>query len=330
MRFNVLLAIACLAIGASAGWFLKPDPSSDSEEKIASGGATKDPISKRTNRPGISDRQISKRDKVESTSSRGATIMKFGDSSEDMGKVQEQVASMFKKRQMDQLNDRITELVAKLSLTPDQEKALREAAEKGLGDFDGIFNGEADLTEIGKLMNNDGLEESLADLLTPEQSEQYEALKERELANRVEARALNDLARLSSLDLSQDQKDAAYEILYQQAQTAIESEGPANGMLSMVTNGFGIEVDSSSLGFASAVVVGGDDSSADSGEPVDPQAAMQRAREQMEQRVNEQVEALRPVLNETQLEQYRRDLQRRQGGFFLGEETIEGIEVEVE
>lgn len=330
MRFNVLLAIACLAIGASAGWFLKPDPSSNVNDQLASGNTTKDQGSKGVNSLDSSDRQVSKRGKVESTSSRGATIMKFGDSSEDMGKIQEQMASMFKKRQLNRLNDRITELVAKLKLSPEQEKALREATEKGLGDYDGIFNGEADLTEIGKLMNNDGLEESLADLLTPEQSEQYEALKERELANRIEARALNDLARLSNLDLSQDQKDAAYEILYQQARTRIESEGPANGMVSMVTNGFGIEVDSSSLGFASAVVVGGEEGSTENSEPVDPQTAMQRAREQMEQRVNEQVEALRPVLNETQLEQYRRDLQRRNGGFFLGEEVIERIEVEAE
>ena len=82
---------------------------------------------------------------------------------------------------------------------------------------------------MSELFNTDVIDEALAEILTPEQQEELEAVKKREIANKVEAQALKELAKLSNLDLSQEQKDAAYDILYKNAETSVGNETPATG-----------------------------------------------------------------------------------------------------
>ncbi|MGB0328668.1 MAG: hypothetical protein ACPGJR_14180 [Akkermansiaceae bacterium] len=179
-------------------------------------------------------------------------------------------------------------------------------------------------------MQSDGIDEALVDILTTEQVEEHKAVKKRERANRVEARALQELARLSDLDLTQDQKDAAYDILYQQAEESVGDGTPAQGMLSVVTDGFGIEVNSDALDLPTAVIPANDDAASGTAKS-DPQTLMIVAREGMEQRINERVNFLRPVLSEAQLEQYQRSLELRQGSLFtefLGETEVGGADGE--
>ena len=234
-----------------------------------------------------------------------------------------------KKRQMDKINARIAKLTAELDLTPEQQAKLRQTLEAKLNGFESMFSGDGDpsqMNELSMLLSGNGTDQVLESLLTPEQKAAHEALKTRELANRVESKALKSLAKLSFLDLSQQQKDAAYAILYADAETTAETTSPENTMLSLMTDGMGIDLDFEDLGLSGALEM---EESVASGERPDPAEVMARMKESRMQRVNEKVEALRPVLNETQLEAYRKNLESKSegmlGGMFGGME-VRGLE----
>jgi len=95
---------------------------------------------------------------------------------------------------------------------------------------------------------NGGVDDALTDLLTPGQKEAHDALQKRELANKVEATALKNLAKLSFLDLSQEQKDAAYDIPSSKAEKAVAKSSPEAAMVSFIGGGRGIDFDLDDLG----------------------------------------------------------------------------------
>ena len=209
MKFNIILATICLALGATIAWVAKPDPTSTAPQVENE----TDKPSKAQAAPSSSDdkREISERKIVESGNALESTIIPFGEEGDNPegNRMQDRMSQMFKKRQMAKLDARIAKLVNQLNLTPAQEAALRKAAEEkmeGLGD---LFSGNGDRSNLANMMKGDGIDEALADILTPGQLEEHEEVKKRELANKVEAKALKNLAKLSNLDLSQEQKDAA-------------------------------------------------------------------------------------------------------------------------
>ena len=219
---------------------------------------------------------------------------------------------MMKKRRMAKLDARISKLVAQLNLTPEQEAALRKAAEESPGDVSAMTSGDFDPSKLAELSGNGTFDEALAEILTDEQKEEHEAVKTRELANKVEAKALKDLAKLSSLDMTQEQKDAAYDVLYKQAEESTGNNSAESGILSMVTDGLGIEldIDAGDLGVAGTVIP---DSNGDEA-PRNPQDMMKRMQENRQKKIDQKVEALRPVLDDNQLEQYRKSLEIKNNG----------------
>jgi len=50
----------------------------------------------------------------------------------------------------------------------------------------------------------------------------------------------------------------------------------------------------------------------------DPQAMMAKMKENQAKQIDDKVKALSPVLNDSQLEQYRKDLELKSGGIFGG------------
>lgn len=318
MKFNIILAAVCLALGAAVAWLVKPtsqDALTQTEpekEKVSAGQPTPSPNQDK--------REISERKVVKTEPALESMIIPFdGEEDSEAGKKMEnRMAEMFKKRQMAKLDARIAKLVAQLNLTPAQEAALRKAAEEKMGGLGDLFSGNVDPSKIGDLMKGNAIDEALADILTPEQKEEHEVVKKRELANKIEAKALKSLAKLSNLDLSQEQKDAAYDILYKQAEGSVTEESGESSMVSMITDGLGIELDSDALGFTAGLIPSAEDIANGDFEQADPKEMMARMKENQAKQIDDKVEALRPVLNDTQLEQYRKDLELKSGGLFGG------------
>lgn len=320
MKFNILLAASCIAIGASIAWLAKADPKADTAKpEVAEKKAPpKSPITASESEK----RETSERTPVtpqEVTPPIDITPLE-GERSEQARDMGSRMQKMFKNRQQAKLDARISKLVAQLNLTPEQEASLRKAAADRMDRFGEMMNGDFDPSNMSELFNSDVIDEALAEILTPEQQEELEAVKKREVANKVEAQALIELAKLSQLDLSQEQKDAAYDILYKDAETSVGNESPASGIVSMITEGFGIELDSDTLGIATAMIPSTDDIANGEVEQ-DPQAMMAKAQAKMDARIDAKVEAMRPVLNESQIDQYRKDLELKSsgglGGLFL-------------
>ncbi len=318
MKFNIILATICLALGATIAWVAKPDPTSTAPQVENE----TDKPSKAQAAPSSSDdkREISERKIVESGNALESTIIPFGEEGDNPegNRMQDRMSQMFKKRQMAKLDARIAKLVNQLNLTPAQEAALRKAAEEkmeGLGD---LFSGNGDRSNLANMMKGDGIDEALADILTPGQLEEHEEVKKRELANKVEAKALKNLAKLSNLDLSQEQKDAAYDILYKQAEGSVTDDSGAGGMFSMITDGLGIEIDGDAIGLAANLIPNAEDMENGDVERPDPQAMMAKMKENQAKQIDDKVKALSPVLNDSQLEQYRKDLELKSGGIFGG------------
>ncbi len=318
MKFNILLAASCIAIGATIAWLSKADPKADTastaKSKVEENKApSASPITASENET----REASERSIVtpkEAIPPIDVIPFDFEDEGSDMATRMQQ---MFKNRQQAKLDARISKLVAQLNLTPEQEASLKKAAADRMNRFGEMMEGDFDPSDMGELFNTDVIDEALAEILTPEQQEELEAVKKREIANKVEAQALKDLAKLSNLDLSQEQKDAAYDILYKNAETTVGNETPATGLVSMITEGFGIELDSDTLGIATAMIPSTDDIV--SGEiEQDPRAMMAQAQAKMDARIDAKVEAMRPVLNDNQIDQYRKDLKLKSGGVFVG------------
>jgi len=316
MKFNIILATICLALGATIAWVAKPssDPATAQSEDKEGTPSSEQPAAP----PSDTKREVSERKIVESEATIVPETPEGGDGRSN--RMQNRMGEMFKKRQMAKLDARISKLVSQLNLTPAQEAALRKAGEEKMSGFGDLFGGNGDPSRIGDMLKGDDLDEALADILTPEQKEELEAVEKRELANKVEAKALKDPAKLSGLDLSQEQKDQAYDILYKQAEGTVTTTAAsgATGMLSMITEGMGIELDADALGIAATMIPSADDIANGEIEQPNPQEMMAKAKENMDQKIDDKVEALRPVLNETQLEQDRKDLELKSGGLFGG------------
>jgi hypothetical protein len=316
MKFNILLAATCIAIGASIAWLAKPDPKAETAESEV---VEKKPLSNgkigssESQKRATSERTIVEPEKVGPV----VIIPADGEGREQAREMGNRMEQMFRKRQQAKLDARIAKLVSQLNLTPTQEAALRKTAADRMSSFGEMMKGDVDPSKIGEMLKADFIDEALADILTPEQQEELEAVKKREIANKVEAQALKDLAKLSTLDLTQEQKDAAYDILYKDAEASVGNETAATGIVSMFTEGLGIELDSDTLTVATAMIpdIGGIESSE---VEQDPQAMMAKAQENMTKRIDDKVEAMRPVLNDSQLTQYRKDLELKSGGIFGG------------
>ena len=205
MKFNILLAASCIAIGASIAWLAKADPKADTAntakfEVEENKAPLESPITASENET----REASERTIVtpkEATPPINVIPFDFEDEGSDMATRMQQ---MFKNRQQAKLDARISKLVAQLNLTPEQEASLKKAAVDRMNRFGEMMEGDFDPSNMSELFNTDVIDEALAEILTPEQQEELEAVKKREITNKVEAQALKELAKLSNLDLSQD------------------------------------------------------------------------------------------------------------------------------
>jgi hypothetical protein len=72
------------------------------------------------------------------------------------------------------------------------------------------------------------------------------------------------------------------------------------------------------LGIDAAELPDGSDPDASEDGARDPQKMMARMRENQQKQIDTKVEAMQPILNETQLDQYRKSLEIKRGGILGG------------
>jgi hypothetical protein len=317
MKSTVLTGTLCLALGFTIGWLSKPGRS----EAVAITGD--DPSTSATPKASPSTRIIDSpavpskahRPEADTTTKKPAVTMGRPNLA-----MQERFENMIVDQARKKSSAKVAELAEKLGLSAQQAAALQAHFDNEIADITGDPNsqdGMPDMLALSKLQTNKSIDAALADILTDEQATAYEELKTNERNRQVESRAYKDLARVNSvLDLNDDQKNAVYDILYEQAAGKVDKSDDAGSAMAMVMNGHGIDIDVDDIGLGgiieSATAL---DSNGDPGQ-MSREDIRQSMREQNQKRINDQVDRLAPALTPEQAEQYRKHLESKSSGMF--------------
>lgn len=326
------LPFGCLLVGIAIGWFAKPAPSGSGAGSVVTASASG---SSPSSALGIPEKFKPAEDSKSASSPRPSRppidSSKVGVEvkAEEAGKeMQKQMAKRMTDVQRKKFEARFSKLCAELNLSPDQQAKIRATMEERftkmgeLFTFDGSGDSAAKMKELSALMKGDALDEATAGLLTNEQKSSFDALKGKERQSRIDSKALKDLGNLGTvLDLSQDQKDAVYGVLSEQAAKQ-EDSNKSTGMMSMFSEGMGIQIDDE-LGM-SDIIQEQMENHVDGPPSADIKKTIQ---ETIRKRTDERVEALRPVLNDQQLQQYRAHLETKAAGMM---NMFGGVEVQGE
>jgi hypothetical protein len=326
------LPFGCLLAGIAIGWLAKP---SSSEGAAGPAVTASDSGSSPSSMLGIprkfkpaedSKSAPSTRPSRPSTESskRGVEVQ-----AEEAGKeMQKQMAKRMTDVQRKKFEARFSKLCAELNLSPDQQAKIRAAMEERftkmgeLFTFDGSDDSAAKMKELSAMMKGDALDEATAALLTDEQKTGFDALKGRERQSRIDSKALKDLGNLGTvLDLTQGQKDAVYGVLSEQAAKQ-EDSNKSTAMMGMFTEGMGIQIDDE-IGIQDIL-----QEQMENHVDGPPSGDIRKTIEEtIRKRTDERVEALRPVLTEQQLQQYRAHLETKAAGMM---NMFGGVEVQGE
>lgn len=312
MKSPVLLSTICITLGAAIGWFARSAESpAESTTQSQADEAKVRPRAEASARPTPRNRTTAPSSRRTPAQPREMTEVQRS----QVGVLNSDLSNMLKNRQQQKFDARIAKLVTELSLSPAQEAELRKILAAQIDRIDRLESGDLDpgtLAGLSGVFSGNTVDEAISGLLTVEQKEAHEALQKREYSNKVEARALKELAKLSALDLSPEQKDQVYDLLYKEAETSIDARanGPGGAVITL-TDGMGLDPDD--LGIPEGLITG-----AAEGGTMNPQEMMAKMKQSREEDINRKVEALRPILNDQQLEQYRNDLQRKSGGILGG------------
>ena len=335
---KLLPPLGCLFAGVAIGWFAKPAPSGSGNGPVT---ALTAPSASPSSALGIPEKYKSGEESTSGSSvrpprpaidtSKREIEAKVGDLEKDM---QKQMAQKMTDLQRKKFEARFAKLCAQLNLSPDQQAKIRAVMEERftkmgeLFTFDGSDDNAARMKELSTLMKGDALDDATAALLNDEQRTGFDALKGKERQSRIDSKALKDLGSLGTvLDLSQDQKDAVYAVLSEQAAKQEDSK-KSTAMMGMFTEGMGIQIDDE-IGIQDIL-----QEQMESHVDGPPAAGMMKTIEEtIKKRTDERVEALRPVLNDQQLQQYRAHLETKAAGMmtmFGGVESSETVPIPVE
>lgn len=210
----------------------------------------------------------------------------------------------------------IEKLVEELGLSPAQKAALEEHFAKQVAMAGGLMSGEINeddpMASVKAMQQLDGkgLDELMAELLSPEQKEQWDENEVKKQHRLADSGALKELADLNSvIEVREDQRDAVYEHFYQKRLAAEEDNserGAVSAVVGSITEGLGINVDTSSV-FNTDFSALAAETNTDGG-GVDYAELMRRQREQQ---IESQVSELAPILDENQLDNYREHLESK-------------------
>jgi hypothetical protein len=128
---------------------------------------------------------------------------------------------------------RLTRMQERLNLSPEQAQAIHEILTRQANGFaeamKGIYSGKLDRQKINELRGGGGKpEDQIRALLSPEQQTAYAVFKDEETATSARLAANTELIQMqSSLDLTPEQQDKTFAILYDQ--TLQQYKGEAAG-----------------------------------------------------------------------------------------------------
>jgi len=317
MKHTVLTGVLCLVLGFTIGWLSKPGRSEavaiSSDAPSTSATPKASPSTKSVGSSAVPSKAL----RPEADTTDKEQIVTMGRSNPAM---QKRFENMIIDQARKKSTAKVAELAEKLGLSAQQAEALQAYFDNKIADITGDPDDEEsmpDILALSKLQTSKSIDAALADILTDEQATAYEELKANERNRQVESRAYKDLARVNSvLDLNDDQKNAVYDILYEQAAKKVDKSDDAGSAMTMVMNGHGIDIDVDDLGLGgiigSATAL---DSNGDPG-PRSREDIMKSMREQNQKRINDQVGRLAPALTPEQAEQYRKHLESKSSGTF--------------
>jgi len=310
--------ILMLVAGVAIWWFLRADAADDQTgndknrlntsvvpRPARSGEANSE------NAPVASKRSIREAPKQETAD---ATDEMPQPSLESMKDIQSQAIKMLAAQKRAKFQQRIEKLAEALGLTDVQKSGLQSWLDERIAKIESIDS--EDDGDLIKLLTNQALEEQLLTSLTAEQRTAFDEFKTRETQSRVDAAALKSLSQMQGvIEFEGNQRDAVYQILNDAAAARIKKEDESPDMISL--NGLGIDLDPYDLGLQDAMKEASLKSRT-SWDEADRKQMAENFRALIDQRIDDKVDQMRPVLNENQLEQYRAELQSKGTGILGG------------
>lgn len=325
MKNTVMIGLLCLGIGFGAARLLLPNPEDPESKDIQKSPSSTPGDPKRS---ADLSAEISKSDRPDPS----AVILNGGEADPNGEDIQQRFRTgqdRFRKimaeRQKNKEEATIQKLVDRLGLTDAQADKIRAYFAKNREELEALMaDGDGDwrkMRRLTKSLGDDALDSALADILTDEQKTAHEEMKQRDLANKVEARAYRDLATIQGiLDLNPEQKDQVYAILHKDAAQKTESNREANSIVATITEGIGLDINPDDLGIGFSGAIQSFVNRAEDGEQPSENRGeiLQSIRDNQQQEIDNKVELLAPVLDEGQEDAYRTHLETRGGGLFGG------------
>jgi hypothetical protein len=227
-----------------------------------------------------------------------------------------------RERQMERLTTKMAKWSAALGLEETQQRKLLDIASDQFDELEGLAataEGEnpdpATLSESAKramaIMSGRALEESMADVLTPAQQEKYEAFGNRQNQSQADVRTLRQIANLQeNLMLTPEQRNDAYGIIYEDNLRQVEGSSDVSNMIDEFASQAGVTLDPSLQGMLSSLANQGLEELAN-GTELNEESVKNMAESALNNSVKQQLDQLRPVLTEAQLNLYQTQLEDR-------------------
>lgn len=323
-----LLGILLLVLGIAVGWISRGAAGNGggAEPKVArETPAPKTPASAGTaESTAENSAEVQGKRAIRESSPKKAenSVKVFEPDSEEMKQMRSQMVKAMAGRQRAKFQRQIDKLAESLSLTNAQKANLTKwlderVAKLETADIHNLGNDDK-ADELMKSLTNKGLEEQLAASLTEDQKAAFTGFKERETQGKVDSMALKSLSQMQGvIEFEEGQRDEVYKILSETAAEKLQRQNEKVDPSSLFADGMGFEMDPYDLGIQEAM----QESFADmgkSGAAMDQKAIGENMRRIIDERIEQKVEKLRPVLNDKQLEQYRSELKNKGGGMFGG------------
>jgi hypothetical protein len=321
-----------LVLGFAIGWVAKPVPAVDQVTEKASVRETQarsaSSVAKPESEPASRSKRATREPVIEKPNSANEKQM------EQAKKMQAEMAKQMTKRQRDKLTQQIDKLAEVLGLTDAQKTPLVEWMNANMAKMEGVDFGKpesmGELMAVIKATTEKAVQDQLAPSLTEEQKVALKDFTDREHRTKVDAAALKNLSKLQGvIEFGEGQRDQVYEILAAGADESLKAREEKPDPTSFFTEGMGMDMDPYDLGLQSAVTeIMGDDPGEFAKSGGDTKKMAEQLREVFDKKIEAKVEALRPVLDEKQLEQYRTELRNKglgmYGAMLIGLEASNG------
>ncbi|WP_367871242.1 hypothetical protein [Luteolibacter sp. Populi] len=302
MKANLPAVFAALLIGIAAGWMLRGGGGAEGQVQEAGVGTVK------AQQGASATAMAGQGEGGEAEPGKSRVRPPAGEKKPEIMslKYAEKMAEVMQEQQDKRNEVRIASLVAKLGLNAQQEAKLRDYFDKQTPNTTvttGV-DGKGVMVDRQLPESKGSLDDLMKDLLSTEQAEDYAKLKEAERNQKIEARALREMASLNeAVEIRPDQRDAVYEILQNEARNETGNESALE-----LVEGFGLtsHMEIGGVAEVSKVVA----VKAAGGGPVNHEDAMSRMREEHQARVDAKVNRMNGVLDAAQLAQYRGHLEQ--------------------